>query len=374
MSNPTRLIWLDALRLTAGVSMVALHATADPGGQPWADFAPNERIVPIVIRTIVYTARTELFLVISLFLLLMALDRRPRSYATTIGEQARRLLLPYAFWTLFYAFYNLTKAQAFGYLPAIRADLADPGIWAEYLLLGSVKYHMHFLPTLFGLVLAYPLYRMAVRHPALGGLVLVGLVAKHELDGTVFSTFWGTDALPWLVRGVKIVTYAGYGMVAGAALGIWKRQAGQLSQWLPVIGYVAALLVLFKVIAAVMTVQTGAWPFGYLPGYWADFLMPVMLFAAAMCLANRRWPDWIARVAPYSFGIYLCHPIFLDLLEIAMQGRGMGPSEQVLTKIVLAIPATTLLVLALSRLPLLAWTVGLGPLPFRSPLMTPEKT
>jgi len=92
-----RLVWLDSLRLIAGVSMVGLHATSDAMGQPFAQFDQADRILPMLVRAVIYTARTELFLIISVFLLLMALDNRPKTYRATIAVQARRLLIPFVF-------------------------------------------------------------------------------------------------------------------------------------------------------------------------------------------------------------------------------------------------------------------------------------
>lgn len=359
-----RLVWLDSLRLMAGVSMVGLHCTADPMGQPWAEYPPSDRIAPLLLRAVLYTARTELFLIISLFLLLMALERRPRSYGATLREQSRRLLVPFLFWTLFYAGYGLIKADAFGYLGAALRDLESPQVWISYLLLGRVKYHMHFLPTLFGLVLLYPLFRLAVRYPALGAAVLIGLIVRRELDGFVYATFWGSEALPYLVRAIKITTYAGYGMVAGAALGLWQRLEGPArQQWCAPVLYLGGLLFALKLVATWKTVESGAWPFDYTPGYWADFLMPVVLFATALSLGHRHWPEILARLAPYSFGLYLCHPIFLDLCEIWLRDVDWSPIAQIGVKISLTLLATSLLVWALAQMRLAAWTIGLGPFP-----------
>ena len=142
-----RMVWLDALRLIAGISMVGLHGSTDANGQPFPDASPPERLGPLVFRMIIYTARTELFLIISIFLLLMALERRPRGYFETLKEQARRLLIPFAFWTVFYALYSLIKAYSYGYQDAIFNDLQSVSAWLGYFVLGDVKYHMHFIPA-----------------------------------------------------------------------------------------------------------------------------------------------------------------------------------------------------------------------------------
>ena len=365
MDADSRMVWLDGLRLTAGLSMVVLHATADPSGGPWGDWPQTDRIGPIVLRTLVYSARTELFILISLFLLALSLDRRPRSYRAVIREQARRLLVPFLFWTAVFAAFNGVKAQAFGYTDGWLADLAAPGAWARALLLGEVKYHMHFLPTLFGLVLLYPLYMLARSKPALAILVLACLLAKRELDALVWSAFWGTEALPWVVRGVKLLAYAGYGFVAAAAAALWTDPDARtaLRTYLPVIGHAAVLLLLIKTGGAFLTVTRGAWPWDYTAGYWADFLMPILLFVAAMALAHKRWPAVLSRLAPYSFGIYLCHPIFMDLTEIALRDTGWPPIAQVGTRAVSALALSSAFVWLLARSRALGWTIGLGPLP-----------
>lgn len=364
MKDTKRLIWLDCLRLMAGLSMLGLHCTADSAGQPWPDAEQGQRIAPMLLRAVLYTARTELFLIISVFLLLLALDRRPRRYLATIQEQARRLLIPFLFWTVFYAGYNLIKAGQFGYLAHALDQLSDPWAWLGFLMLGQVKYHMHFLPTLFGIVLMFPLFQLAHRYPVLGLSVIFCLATRQALDGFIYETFWGHELLPFLVRAVKVLTYAGYGLFAGAAFALWQRTAArELRMWAFPVLYLGGLLFLLKLVAIWRTVETAQWQFTYAPGYWADFLMPMLLFALCMINGTRRWPALIGRLAPYSFGIYLCHPIFLDLCEILLRTSEFGPMAQILFKFSMALPATAVLVWALSRSQALAWTIGLGPQP-----------
>ena len=317
INSEERFVWLDSLRLAAGVSMVGLHATSDSQGQPFALYDQADRIAPMILRAVIYTARTELFLIISLFLLLMALEKRPKSYGQVIEVQSRRLLLPFVFWTFFYAGYNLIKADAFGYMNSATQALSDPFEWVGFFLLGSVKYHMHFIPTLFGLILFFPLFKLAVKYPVLGILVFVCLLVKRDMDAFIYKEFWGTDILPYAVRMLKITSYVGYGLMAGAFLGIWRQTDSKIrTQFVPLLCFFGLLLFSIKLIATWKTIETGRWPFDYTAGYWADFLMPVLLFAIAMSLGHKSWPTILSRLAPYSFGIYLCHPIFLDLAEI----------------------------------------------------------
>ncbi|MEC8293784.1 MAG: acyltransferase [Pseudomonadota bacterium] len=366
-TNTSRHTWIDGLRLCAGVSMVGLHATSNSAGLPFPEATAAERIAPMLLRAVLYMARTELFLLISVFLLLLSLDRRPRGYRATMAQQARRLLPPFVFWTLFYAIYNLLKAGAFNYHPQALTQLTDPVAWAGFLLLGDVKYHMHFIPTLLGFLLLYPLVLAAVTRPWMGLLVVFGLLAKWHLDAWAYSTLWDSPSLPYVLRAIKILSYSGYGFAAAALAGLWLRHGSKLAKqtlWpLLTICIVFALVLLgLKLQAMVIVIQTGAWAYGNEPGYWADFLMPLVLMSLTMLLCGRNWPEKLSVWAPYSFGIYLCHPTFLDLAEICIPAS-WSPTQHVAAKIAFTLPMTICLIRTIARSRHLGWTIGLGPLP-----------
>ena len=352
------------MRLFAGVSMVGLHVTADAHGQPFPEATAAERVAPMLMRAVLYTARTELFLMISILLLTMALQRRPRPFSVVITQQARRLLIPFLFWTVFFALYGLLKAQALGYGADAWARLTSWQGWAGFILLGNVKYHMHFIPTLFGLLLVYPLYKAAQKAPILGLCVVVFLAMKQQLDKEIYAMFWGTEALPYVVRIVKIATYTGYGFAAVAIYGLWQRsdRATRLS-WLGPVGLFAGGLFLFKLLATAEVIETGRWDFLSPTAFWADYLMPVALLLLCACLSHWHWPDWTSRLSKYAFGVYLCHPIFLDMAEAALAGSRFSPTVLITLEFLWTLPLTFGFVWMLERSSVCAWTVGLGPLP-----------
>lgn len=362
VTSQSRFAWLDTLRVLAGVCIVAVHSTSDPAGNPFPAFPVDERVAPILFRSLVYIARTELFLIISLFLLIMAIDRRPRSYGMVVREQIRRLLLPFAFWVVFYAFYRLIKASHFGYGGAILAELANPWSWVGYFLLGNVQYHMHFLPTLFGMVLLYPAYRLAVRRPEIGIVVILCLWAKLAVDQWLYANLGGTPYLEYLVRFVKIVTYGGYGLLAASFYGLLKRDFDSDTgrQIFSAVLLVGAILFLVKLAHAFQIIKTGTWAYTFTPGFWADYLMPGVLFLAILSMRHARWPALFSRIAAYSFGIYLVHPVVMDLVEIMIAPWGLRPWQMVAFKFPLALSGTLLLVMLISVTPRLGWTIGLG--------------
>lgn len=359
-TDQSRMVWLDGMRLLAGLSMLGLHATADANGLPFADSPVEQRVLPMLLRAVLYIARTELFILIAIFLLVLSLERRPRPYAEVIGGQARRLLLPFLFWTVFYAAYTCIKADAFGYLDAHLARLGDPMAWAGFLLLGSSKYHMHFIPTLFALFLFYPLYRKAEQTPALILVLPLALAVRHEIDQFLYAQFWGADWLAAAVRANKIMGYIGYGFAAAALAGLWRRRSLSWSVYGGALLFMGVLFFAVKLVGTYRTVLSGRWPHDFVAGYWADLMLPLVLFAICQATAGRAWPPLLSQLARYSFGIYLCHPIFLDLAEIALASTGLSPFALVLAKIGIALPGAFGLVSLLERTPVLSWTIGLG--------------
>lgn len=371
--SAVRFAWLDTLRVLAGVCIVALHSSSDPAGNPFPGYPVSERIAPVLFRSVIYIARTELFMIISLFLLVMAMDRRPRPYPTMVREQARRLLLPFCFWVVFYAFYRLIKAHHFGYADAMLAQLGDPWNWVGYFALGNVQYHMHFLPTLFGMVLLYPAYRIAVERPEVGIIVILCLWAKLTIDQWTYATLANTEYIEYVVRFVKTITYGGYGIVAASFYGILKRNfdaetGKKIFGMVLLMGFV---LYMVKLVYAYQIITTGTWAFTFTPGYWADYLMPPVLFLGVMSLRHKTWPTLFTRLAPFSFGIYLTHPIVMDAVEIMIASWNLVPWQMVAIKFSLAFTGALLIVITISRIPFLMWTIGLGgqkklPLPGRA--------
>ncbi|MGR3491433.1 MAG: acyltransferase [Shimia sp.] len=361
-----RLEWLDTLRVVAGLWMVGLHASSDDMGRPWVDFPVEDRWAPLIIRVLLYTARTELFLILSLFLLLLTLDRRPRPYGETMTRQAERLLAPFIAWTLIYAFFNLVKAEAYGYGPQYIEKISEVRTWLEFFILGSSKYHMHFLPTLFVLVAAFPLYRIARDVPLLGLSLFGALALKWEIDTFLWRHFQDWGGFEFLLRTVKLATYMSYGLVAASLYGLWLRHADKAKDWVAIVLWVGAGLLALKFLAIWQAGTQGAWPYGWAPGYWADFLTPVLMFVLCMGLGQKATAGWIAWVAPYSFGIYLAHPMFLDLTEIGLKDSTWLPIVQMGIKTAVALGVTLVLVKVLERIPHAGWVVGAGPVPWRA--------
>jgi len=369
-SSKPRLVWFDANRVFAAMGVVLIHSSTDFAGQPFAQAEPGERLLPVFLRSIGEFSGSEMFFLFSLFLMAMRVDKKLPSYSTAIGQQASRLLIPFAFWVVFYAFFRLLKAGAFDYSDYMWDQISQPSNWLGYFVLGKVQYHMHFLPTLFALFLFYPLMRGATRYPILGLTLFLTLGVMNNTQAYV----WGLELEPalrdYVIRGIKILGYVGYGFAAFAIYGLWKdgiprgesRLIRRGALYFAALAYVATLPFFGEI------VKTGSWGVRSGWDFYGHFLMPIFIFFIFMGGQFMEWsPRW-SQLAKYSFGVYLVHPFVIDLYDIGLFSSGlsggMAPWQIVILRFAFALPASFAVALGISKISFLAWTIGLGPVPW----------
>ncbi|WP_417250654.1 acyltransferase [Celeribacter sp.] len=369
-AGKTRLVWFDANRVFAAMGVVLIHSTTDFSGQPFASVEPSERLFPVLFRSLGEFSGSEMFFLFSLFLMAMRVDKKMPSYSSAIGTQAQRLLVPFVFWVVFYAFFRLLKADAFNYAPYIWEQVTDVKNWFGYFLLGKVQYHMHFLPTLFALFLFYPLMRGATRYPVLGLTLFVTLGIMNNTQGFIWGLGLEADLRDYILRAIKVLGYVGYGLAAFAMYGLWKDGIPRGESRLLRRGgfYFAALAYVATIPFFAYAVQNGAWGVRSGWDFYGHFLMPICVFLIFLGGQYRDWsPRW-SHYAKYSFGVYLVHPAVIDLFDIALFKSGVSeiltPTALVLVRFAVALPASFLVSVGLSKVGLLAWTIGLGPMPW----------
>lgn len=379
-SSKPRLIWFDANRVFAAFGVVLIHSTTDFAGSAFPDASVPERGVPVFLRSIGEFSGSEMFFLFSLFLMAMRVDRGRPAYGAAISMQAERLLVPFAFWTVFYAFFTLLKANAFDYAPQYWDQLTHGSTWLNFFILGGSQYHMHFLPTLFLLFLFYPVMRLAVRYPVLGLTLFGTLGAMEHVQGYFYALPISAEVLPYLIRATKVMGYVGYGFAAFAFYSLWKggipRGESRLIQRGAI--YFAAMAYVATLPYFGTALFTGEWGLRADWSYFGHFLMPVFMFCLFLGGQHFEWsPRW-SELAKYTFGVYLLHPILIDLFDIAIMhfgmASGMSPAAIVLLRYAIVLPATFALTVGMSRLKLSAWTIGLGPAPWKWAKSPPKVT
>lgn len=370
-SSSIRMNWLDAARLSAAFSIISIHSTTDSNGKAFIDYDIHERIFPVLMRTVSELASTEFFILVSLFLLAFKLERKPMPYLPTMLLQAKRLLIPFAFWTIFYAFFVLIKANAFEYLDPMLDKLSSPATWAGYFLLGNSQYHMHFVPTIFLIFLFHPIFKLALKTPMLGLLVIPFLGFYLSMSTWIWSNIIDRTTIDYLARFVKVLSYVGYGFAAYSLLGLWQKKFDEeLSKKILYFAVlVIATLFIIKLTHASDSIKVGA----YIPRigniYYAHGLIPVFLILAFLGSQHFAWPEKVSNWSKLTFGTYLMHPAVIDIIDILMRDHELAPYQFVILKYSITLSSVLFLSILISKTSILAWTIGLGPIPFTEAYM-----
>lgn len=372
-----RAVWLDAARVTAACGILLNHSSTDTAGDFFPQAETANRVFPVVVKMVGEFTGTEFFITVALFLLASQLHRRGGSYASVIGAQAKRLFVPFVFWTVFYAFYRLPKAYFYGYSDNIIHELSQWQSWVSYFLLGTVQFHMHFFPTLFGIVLLYPVFEVALFYPLAALAVLPLLYYKTNMDVWLYTYVHDPMSRDYLLRLVKVLTYGGYGLFAFGLFRFWRdgvpRPAARKLALLA--AFCLGVALISKLAMAAMIVQTGGFVNREGMFFYAYYSAPILVLLIFFGLQHSAWPTEFSRLARYGFGVLLVHPVFMDLYDILDLYARLDPPDYVIFKFLTALPLSLLLARAIARTPALAWTIGLGEPPaLRLPaLVTPGR-
>jgi peptidoglycan/LPS O-acetylase OafA/YrhL len=355
-----RLRWLDGLKVAGILWIIAMHVSTDANGLPYPGYRPEERFVPALVRALSLGFSYPLFFIASFFLLALGLQRRPRSYREVIRRRFRRLVPPFLFWSVVFLLVRHAKATVFGYEATYKRELASASSWLSYAVLGTAQYHLRDLPLLLGLTLLYPLLRPAMRRPALALLLPVTLALWPSVDRLAYASIASPEVLQYGLRAAKSCAFLGYGWLAFALFGMGSgRDARRVRRAMLVSALLVALGSLGLVVGnGLDEAREGRWLFPDLATHLATYLLPAAVFVLALLGERLPWPERVSRLSDRVFGMYLVHPVFLDLGEIAELGRGLTPAATTALNFVVVSALSFWAVGALARVPAVCWTVG----------------
>jgi surface polysaccharide O-acyltransferase-like enzyme len=330
-----RVVWLDALKVCSILGVIGIHVTADSAGLPYSAFAPEDRVAPALGRAVATYFNYPLFFIASFFLLAGS-SQHEHGYAAVTKARLRRLVPPYLAWSAFYLVFRNVKAISFGYQDYYWQELATPISWLKYGLIGGAQYHLHFLPTLIALTLLYPLYKLASRWPILG-LALVGsLLLWPSIDSFVYVQLGERpNLIPIALSGTKLIGFSGYGFLGFALYaihrGMRERNGSSAPSWmewsigvLAVFIAAAAGFVLYE--DAMSTARAGQWLARDFTGHLAYYLAPTSIVLGFIAVRSVRLGSLWTRLGSHAFGVYLFHPVVLDLLEITEMSWNLSPA------------------------------------------------
>jgi surface polysaccharide O-acyltransferase-like enzyme len=310
-----RVIWADYARVLATFSVVFLHAASpivDKYNQlPKADWMIGN-IYDSAVRMCV-----PLFFMLTGYLLL----DKEETLGTFFQKRINKVVIPLVIWSVFYILW--------GHYAGGKWPLTPDRFYI--VLFGPAYYHLWFPYTLIGLYLYLPILRILAKYA--DGHLLYYYLALWFLASSLIPVIERTSGLDSTVDLVAISGFAGYlllGFVGGRIV-VTKK--------------VAVLAALTYLVCASITALGTYWLTanneGKFSGAFYDFLSPnVILLSLSIFLlvkylvtrfsftTNQSLLSIIGSVSAASLGIYLIHPIFLDLIQMAPPGLWLNTWEK----------------------------------------------
>jgi len=309
------IVWLDALRIAACLAVIALHVSSqgwhasDISGSEWHVFNAWNACVRWGV---------PVFVMISGSLLLD--PQKKLSVRAVYGKYLLRIVLTFCFWSLVYTAYAKWRAPGLTRLQMVNKFLQG-------------HYHMWFLFLIAGLYAAAPLLRRIAESREMARYFLVLALLTVFVFSTVadLADFYlprlGNGTLSTVVSALRADWAKAYFFLP-MGYTFYYVAGYYLRRFPPGKGLTAVILLLsaasFFVTARMGSVLTAI--SGEASSFNSNFSLNVMFEALGVFVlfeklgsrrggsASSRRAGAVKRLAQYSFGVYLVHVLFLELL------------------------------------------------------------
>ena len=317
-SERNREPWADFVRVVAIFSVVWLHSAA-PWVYRYGQVSGFNWQIANIADSVVRVS-VPLFFMLTGYLLL----NKPVTLGFYFRRRLSRILIPWIAWSFVYLAYGtFHDGYSMGIVGALRAFVN-----------GDIYYHLWFLYTLIGLYLSIPIISW-----------LTG--ADRQKRSLYFLVLWFVAAslFPFLKAAASYATqtkvqsafdlsmfagYSGY-LVAGALMGASKISRSRLALFLG--GY--GLAVVFTIVAT--TLATGRSQSFQV--YFYGYATPNVVVAAVAAFAflkglgtavcrNPRVSYVFERISHTTLGIYLIHPVALNLIYDGKLGSFLASASK----------------------------------------------
>ena len=334
VKTPANLEWVDGTRSIAAMAVVLLHVAANVvldrsllGTGSW--WLAN--VLDAATRWCV-----PVFVLLSGALLLNP-DKAGEPWRDFYRKRFSRVLIPLLFWSLFYVIYQRYPPYAeIEPLPWLQ-------IWQQTRI-GMPYFHLWFMFMLLGLYAITPWLRQVLqrttRRQQLGGCALLLVLAMlNDLH-----TFWMHRHPPLAV--LIFLPYIAY-FIAGYLLRFYSvpLKAAWLVWGLSVLATAGGL--------AAFVQPDSLYIASYFYDYFSISTVPAGLAAFVLCMQLSRRKIW-SQLAPLSMGIYLIHPLLLDVLwQNGLRPNSIHPVLAIALIFALAMLGSAALTALFLRIPLL---------------------
>lgn len=347
-------IRLDLLRILAGIFVVAIHIVTGTVNSPTLFGTPPWWVVNSIDS--VSRVAVPIFVLISGFLLLD--NKRQYSVPTFLRKRFVKVGLPFVFWTLFYFFWHTVWHHA----------QFTPETIVQRFLAAYTYYHLYFLYIIVGLYLLTPVLWVYVHHASrlnqkyflllLFAFSIVTGVVHHIVPSIKLQLNAVTFFLPYLSyflaghvlaamqisskrRNILLFLFIG-ASVATALLNFWMMHTTQwYNEDLKITNWSRYFYEYFSPNVIIASL--------------ALFLLFLQLKERAL-FHKRRVQVAIKTLATTMFGVYLIHPVILEVLSRFLPSSPILSS--LLIKIVVVFILSTIIVFLIGKIKYLNTILG----------------
>jgi peptidoglycan/LPS O-acetylase OafA/YrhL len=355
---------LDVVRPVASLLVIITHTMQA--------FANGGSIVYGAVLLESEASRHIFFFVSALALTYQAYGRPRWSARTFWRRRFTSIYLPAALWTVIYVALGLAGLRGVAITSLSGSPLHMLGQVGSLLVTGLG--HLYFVIVLMQFYLVFPVLLWVLertrRYHLHVVLVLVSLAAQVAMTialhyGHLNPAIWAdSNAIRW-------ITSYGFYLVTGAVVG---AHLPEIRQWagrhrLILLGGIAAVAAGVQA-WYVMTVHAGVSPTTASDAFAPELIVSyvaviLLLWLAGAWWAARKGNGWRSRlvrtVSDNSFGVYLSHAVFLDLL-ITFGLASLKPAVPWPLVVLIGVTATwvmaSLFTAAMARTPISRWVTG----------------
>ena len=360
---------LDVVRPVASLLVILTHAMQM--------FAPAGSVFYGAILLESQASRHIFFFVSALVLMYQARGRARGRAWPFWGRRFATVIVPFIIWTAVYVLLAFTGLRG-DTIPSMTGTplhmLQTAGI---QLITGTG--HLYFVIVLVQFYLVFPLLAWVLDRAARWHLAIIGVSLAVQLVLTIALHYLHMNSLIWQdIDATREITSYGFYLVAGAVTGahlpairswVWRHRRA--------VGGAAIAVTAGAEVFYVLTVHAGESPGRASDPFSPEFIASYLAAIALLWLAGAWWAAWrrdgrlsrfVRAASDHSFGVYLSHVVFLDLL--ATYGLGRLDRQLPWAVVVLIAVAVTwigasLFTVAMARTPVSRWVTGRAWRPLR---------
>ncbi len=360
---------LDVVRPVASLLVILTHATQM--------FAPAGSVFYGAILLESQASRHIFFFVSALVLMYQAGGRGRGRVWPFWGRRFTTVVVPFIIWTAIYALLAFTGLRG-DTIPSMTGPplhmLQTAGI---QLITGTG--HLYFVIVLVQFYLLFPLLAWVLDRAARWHLAIVGAGLAVQLALTIALHYLHMNSLIWQdFDATREITSYGFYLVAGAVTGahlpavrswVWRHR------W--AVGGAALAVTAGAEVFYVLTVHAGESPGDASDPFSPEFIASYLAAIALLWLAGAWWAArrrdgrlsrFVRAASDNSFGVYLSHVVFLDLLATYGLGRldrQLPWAVVVLIAVAVTWTGASLFAVAMARTPVSRWVTGRARRPLR---------